>query len=82
VLALNVGANNYSVPEADITTVAVYKNGLATAMTCSVSTNGNGSSCSDNTDTFAVAGGDTLSLEYSESNNTPLMMVSTSLICQ
>jgi hypothetical protein len=51
-------------------------------MTCSVSTNGNGSSCSDNTDTFAVAGGDTLSLEYSESNNTPLMMVSTSLICQ
>jgi hypothetical protein len=81
-LALNVGANNYGSSASDSTTVTVYQNGSATAMTCSVTTNGNGSSCTDNTDTFSVAGGDTLTLGYSETSNTPLVMVTTTLICQ
>jgi hypothetical protein len=82
VLALNVGANNYSTPGADTTTVTVYQNGAPTSMSCQVTTNGNGNNCSDNTDTFTANGGDTLTLAYSESNNTPLVMVNSSLICQ
>jgi hypothetical protein len=80
--ALNIGVNNYNVPVADITTLTVYKNGAATAMTCSVTTNNNGSSCQDKTHTFSVAGGDDISVAFSESNITPFNKVVVQLVCQ
>jgi len=80
--ALNVGVNNYQTPAADVTTVTVYKNGAATAMTCSVTTNGNGSSCQDMTHTFAVSGGDNISVAFSESNINPFNKVVVNLVCQ
>jgi hypothetical protein len=82
VTALNLGANNYFTTSADTSTVVVYKNSLPTLMTCSVVTNGNGASCSDTTHTFAVNGGDTLSLAYSESDTTPFVKLTSTLICQ
>jgi hypothetical protein len=81
-LALNVGANNYNTSAADTSTVTVYQNSIATAMTCSVATNGNGAGCADTTDTFSVAAGDTLSLQYTETSNTPLIMLTATLVCQ
>jgi hypothetical protein len=82
VVALNLGANNFFAPGEDITTVAVYKNSAATSMTCSVTTNNGGASCSDTTHTFAVQGGDTLSLAFSETNINPFVRLTSTLICQ
>jgi hypothetical protein len=61
---------------ADTETIVVYKNSVATAMTCSVTTNNNSSSCADTTNTFAVAGGDAISLQYSQTNGAPFNKVS------
>jgi hypothetical protein len=80
--ALNVGVNNYNTPGADVTTLTVYKNGSVTGMTCSVTTNNNGSSCQDNTHTFAVSGGDNISVAFSESNLAPFNKVVVNLVCQ
>ncbi|HVV71592.1 MAG TPA: hypothetical protein VHI52_08855 [Verrucomicrobiae bacterium] len=80
--ALNVGVNNYQTPGPDTTTITVYKNGIATSMSCSVTTNGNGSSCQDATHTFAVAGGDSITVVFSESNVTPFNRVTVNLVCQ
>jgi len=83
VVGLNVGVNNFSSPSgADTSTVTVYKNSVATAMSCSVTTDGNGSSCSDSTHIFTVNGGDTLSLAFSETNINPFNKITTSLVCQ
>ncbi|MEO6911258.1 MAG: hypothetical protein ABI158_10065 [Edaphobacter sp.] len=82
--ALNVGVNSYSTPSADTTTMTVYKNGAATTMSCSVTTNsGNSyrSSCQDATHTFSVAGGDSISVVFSENNTAPLNKVTVSLVC-
>ncbi|HXS12186.1 MAG TPA: DNRLRE domain-containing protein [Acidobacteriaceae bacterium] len=80
--ALNVGVNNFQTSTLDVTTLTVYKNGAATAMTCSVTTNGNGSSCQDKTDTFAVSGGDNISVAFSETNVNPFNKVVVNLVCQ
>jgi hypothetical protein len=80
--ALNVGVNNYNASIADVTAITVYKNSAATSMTCSVSTNGNGANCRDTTHTFAVVGGDTISVAFSESNINPFNMVTVQLVCQ
>jgi hypothetical protein len=82
VSALNVGANNYFTPGSDSVTIKVYKNSVATAMACTATVDNNGSSCTDSTDTFSVAGGDTLSLAFSETNTAPFVRVTTTLICQ
>jgi hypothetical protein len=80
--ALNVGVNNYNAPASDITTLTVYKNQVATAMTCSATTNGNGANCRDTTHTFSVTGGDSISVAFSESNINPYNMVTVELVCQ
>jgi hypothetical protein len=80
--ALNVGANNYFAVGADTETILIYKNSLPTAMTCSVTTNGNGSSCADTTNTFAVSAGDTISLAFSQTANAPFNKVVVKLACQ
>ncbi len=80
--ALNVGVNNYNASGSDVTTLTVYKNGSITGMTCSVTTNGNGSSCQDKTHTFAVSGGDSISVAFSESNLAPFNKVVVNLVCQ
>jgi hypothetical protein len=82
VSALNVGANNYFLSAADTTTILVYKNSVATSMTCSVTTDGNSSSCSDTTHTFTVNGGDTLSFAVHETNILPAVKLTSSLLCQ
>ncbi len=40
VLALNVGVNNYFSAAPNTSTVKVYKNSVATSMTCNVTTDG------------------------------------------
>jgi hypothetical protein len=80
--ALNVGVNNYTTPAADTTTITVYKNGSATAMSCSATTNGNGSSCKDATHTFSVSGGDAITVSFSETNINPFNKVTVQLVCQ
>jgi hypothetical protein len=80
--ALNVGVNNYQTPGADTTTITVYKNGAATSMSCSVNTNGNGSSCQDATHTFSVMGGDTVTAVFTETNFNPFNLVTVNLVCQ
>ncbi len=80
--ALNVGVNNYNAPSSDVTTLTVYKNGSVTTMSCSVTTNNNGSSCQDKTHTFSVSGGDSISVAFSESNITPFNKVVVNLVCQ
>jgi hypothetical protein len=82
VAALNVGVNNYNTPAADTTTITVYENTVATTMTCSVNTDGNGVGCTDSAHTFTVAQGDTLALGFSETNSNPFNMVTRGLICQ
>jgi hypothetical protein len=82
VSALNVGANNYYSAGADTVTIAVFKNSVATSMTCGVTVNNNGNSCSDTTHTFAADGGDTLAISFSETNINPYVKVTTTLICK
>lgn len=80
--ALNVGAFNYFTAGADTMTLTVVKNSVATTMTCAVTTNNNSSSCSDQTHTFTVVGGDTITLRFTQTNTTPYNLVTTSLVCQ
>jgi len=80
--ALNVGVNNYNAAGSDVTTLTVYQNGSVTGMSCSVTTNNNGSSCQDKTHTFAVLGGDSISVAFSESNINPFNKVVVNLVCQ
>jgi hypothetical protein len=80
--ALNVGAFNYFDAGPDTETIVVYKNSAPTAMTCSVTTNNNASSCTDTTHTFAVVAGDTISLAFSQTSNIPYNKVSVKLTCQ
>lgn len=80
--ALRVGVNNYFTAAADTTTIAVYKNGAATAMTCSVNTNGNSAGCQDTTHTFSVAAGDNISISFKENNAVPFDKITVQLVCQ
>ena len=82
VSALNVGINNYSAPATDLTTITVYKNQAVTAMTCSVTTNGNSAGCQDTTHTFPVLAGDSVSIAFVENNATPFNKVTVELVCQ
>jgi len=80
--ALNVGINNYNIPSPDTTTITVYKNQAATAMTCSGTTNGNRLNCRDTTHVFSVAAGDSISIAFVETSATPFNKVTVSLVCQ
>jgi hypothetical protein len=80
--ALNVGINNYYTPAFDTTTITIYKNQMATGMTCSGTTNGNSSGCRDTTHVFSVAAGDSISIAFVETNVTPYNRVTISLVCQ
>jgi hypothetical protein len=82
VAALNVGVNNYNTSGSDITKITVYKNTAATTMTCSVTTDGNASGCTDSIHTFTVVQGDSLALGFSETNSNPFNMVTVGLVCQ
>ena len=76
--------NNFTNPTPDTTIIEVWKNAVFTGMTCQVTTNGNGASCSDTADTFTVQGGDYLSINFSETspNGTITNSITTKLICQ
>ncbi|MBS1799730.1 MAG: DNRLRE domain-containing protein [Acidobacteria bacterium] len=80
--ALNVGVNNYYAAGSDTTTITVYKNKAATSMSCSVTTNGNASSCRDITHTFSVVGGDSISIAFTETAGPPYNMITVGLVCQ
>jgi hypothetical protein len=80
---LKVGAYNYFGSGSDTTTFAVLHNGAATSMVCSVTTAaGAKATCADTTHTFAAAGGDTLTLTITQTNDVPYVQYSTSLACQ
>lgn len=80
--ALNVGVNNYYSAGSDTTTILVWKNAVATSMTCSVTTNGNRSGCTDSSDTFSVAQGDMITFSFVETNANPYNNVTVGLVCQ
>ena len=88
--ALNVAATNYNTPDAESMTITVFKgstlaNILATgqtAMTCTVTTNGGGGSCSDTTHPISVNAGDLVSLQFKQTSTVPSNMVTMSLVCQ
>jgi hypothetical protein len=69
---LKVGTYNYYDNGADTTTFTVLHNGSATTMSCVAAT----------THTFAVAAGDTLTIEIAQTNDTPYEMYSSALACQ
>jgi hypothetical protein len=80
--ALNVGINNYNTPSLDTTKITIYKNQVATAMTCSGTTNGNSSGCRDTTHVFSVAAGDSISIAFVETSTIAFNKVTVSLVCQ
>jgi hypothetical protein len=80
--ALNVGINNYNAPGSDTTTITIYKNLAATAMTCSGTTNGNTLVCRDTTHVFSVAAGDSISIAFLETSTIAFNKVTVSLVCQ
>jgi hypothetical protein len=80
--ALNVGINNYNTAALDTTTITIYKNQVATAMTCSGTTNGNSSGCRDTTHVFSVAAGDSISIAFIETSTLPFNKVTVALVCQ
>jgi hypothetical protein len=73
--------------EADTTTFTVFKNDAATSMTCAITngtTNNATYACSDSTHTFAVAHGDRISLQFTETlndGNFNIVSYGTTLIC-
>lgn len=79
---LSVSANNFNTPASDTTTITVYQNQTATSMSCSVTTSGNKSSCTDSTHTLAVSQGDLLTIGFVETNATPFNALTVSMTCQ
>ena len=80
---LKVGTYNYYDNGADTTTFTVLHNGSATTMSCVAATpSGGKATCNDTTHTFAVAAGDTLTIEIAQTNDTPYEMYSSALACQ
>jgi len=82
VAALNVGVNNYFGAGEDTTTITVYQNTVATTMTCSVTTDGSKSGCTDTTHTFTVVQGDLLTIAFVETSDAPFNNVTVGLVCQ
>ncbi len=85
--ALNVGVKNVGGGGSgsigpDTTTITVYHNGLATSMSCGVTTNNSTSTCRDTTHTFAVTAGDPISLNLSETSNAPYDQIDVGLVCE
>jgi hypothetical protein len=88
--ALNVAATNYNTPGAESMTITVFKGSTLaniiaagqTAMTCTVTTNGGGGSCSDTTHPISVNAGDLVSLQFKQTSTVPFNMVTISLVCQ
>jgi hypothetical protein len=80
--ALNLAVNNFASAGSDTTTVTVYQNGSATAMTTNVTTNGDARGSSDTTHTVAVSAGDQISIAFKESNVNPYNNITIGLICQ
>jgi hypothetical protein len=87
-LTVNALTTNVNSPniEADTTTFTVIKNDAATSMSCQIASgtaNNTSYSCSS-TNTFTVAQGDRISLEYAETladNNWNIVSYGTTLIC-
>jgi hypothetical protein len=79
---LLVAANNYQTPALDTQLIIVMVNGLNSGMSCSVTTNGNSSTCSDLVDTFPVVAGDAISLFYNQSAIAPYVKTTVQLVCQ
>ena len=69
---------------ANTVTVTLYKNGVATAMTASatIATAGATAIVNDTTHTVSVVAGDSLSIGYVQSNNTPVCRIGVSTRCQ
>ena len=80
--ALNLGVNNYYATAPDTTTVTVYHNLNATSMTTSVTTDGSAQGNSDTTHTFPVAAGDTISIGFEETSNSPYDRITIGIVCQ
>jgi hypothetical protein len=79
---LAVGVNNFASSGSDTSTIVIYQNGAPTSLTCSVTTNGNKSSCTDTTHTLSVSAGDLLSIGFYESNDTPFNALTVAMSCQ
>lgn len=80
--SLNAVVNNYASSSADTTTITIYQNQGATALSCPVSTNGNKSSCTDTTHTLTVNKGDLIAIGFVESNANPFNAVTVQVTCQ
>lgn len=79
---LKVGAYNYYGSASDTSSFTVLHNGTATGMACTNMVTGIGgkATCS-NTNTFAVAAGDTLTIEIGQTSDVPYVQYSTVLAC-
>jgi hypothetical protein len=63
-------------------TITVYKNGAATALSCSVGSPGTGSSAScSSTNAVSVVAGDTVALFGSQTSSTPIYRIGTGVRC-
>jgi len=84
VAGINVPDPGYT--GADKITVTVQHNGTNTSMSCAVSIatgqTSTTTTCSDTTDTFSVAAGDTISYSISQTNATPYEQIGTTLVCE
>jgi hypothetical protein len=79
---LEIGTYNYYTDAADSSTFTVLKNGVSTSMACTAATPSGGKAiCSDTTHTFSVNAGDILTLEYTQTNSSPYVAISTALAC-
>lgn len=79
--SLTVNVNNYQGAATDTTTITVYQNLVPTALTCSVTTNGNAAECVNSTNTLTVHNGDNLTIAFRETNANPFNSISVSLTC-
>lgn len=82
---ISIGGNLYQGSGTDVITVTLFKNGVATAMTASITVNSAGPITSTATDIahpITLTGGDTYAIGISHTNGTPFVRVSITLKAQ
>jgi hypothetical protein len=82
VVSLGLGVNNFATSTNTVTTIRLYVNGIATAITTSVTTNGNSAGSADTTHTQNLVAGDYISVAWQDTSNAGFNSTTIQVNCQ
>jgi hypothetical protein len=82
VVSLGLGVNNFATATNTVTTIRLYVNGTATAMTTNVTTNGTTAASADTTHTQSLLAGDNISVAWQDTANAGFNSTTIQVNCQ